>query len=63
MIATNINRMLSVALTLVLIVSSSQIVNGAQAPAAATADDTGTTTETSRQTASELQALVAPIAL
>ena len=54
---------LSVALTLVLIVFSSQILNGAQTPAATTAGDTGSPTETSPQTASELQALVAPIAL
>ena len=63
MIAKNMKKGLSVALTLVLIVFSSQILNGAQAPAAATAGDTGSPTETSPQTASELQALVAPIAL
>ena len=63
MIATNINRMIAVALSLVLVLSSSQILNGAQAPAAATSGDAGSPTETSPQTASELQALVAPIAL
>ncbi len=33
MMANNMNKMLSVALTLVLIVFSSQILNGAQTPA------------------------------
>jgi Protein of unknown function (DUF3300) len=63
MITKNMKKMLSVALTLVLIVFSSQILNGAQTPAATTAADAGNPTETSPQTASELQALVAPIAL
>ena len=55
--------MLSVALTLVLIVASSQMLNGAQTPHATTAADSGSPTEAAPQTASELQALVAPIAL
>ena len=55
--------MLSVALTLVLIVASSQMLNGAQTPDATTAADSGSPTESAPQTASELQALVAPIAL
>ena len=63
MMANNMNEMLSVALTLVLIVFSSQILNGAQTPAASTAPDSGSPTESAPQTASELQALVAPIAL
>lgn len=63
MIAKNMKKGLSVALTSVLIVSSFQILNGAQTPAAATAADTGDPGETSPQTASELQAVVAAIAL
>jgi len=63
MMTNNMNKMLSVTLALVLIVSSSQILNGAQAPAATTAAEGGSPTETAPQTASELQALVAPIAL
>ena len=63
MIAKNMKKGLSIALTLVLIVFSSQILNGAQTPAATTASDSGSPTESAPQTASELQALVAPIAL
>ena len=63
MMANNMNKMLSVALTLVLIVASSQMLNGAQTPDATTAADSGSPTESAPQTASELQALVAPIAL
>ena len=63
MMANNMNKMLSVALTSVLIIFSSQILNGAQTPAATTAADSGSPTESAPQTASELQALVAPIAL
>ena len=55
--------MLSVALTLVLIVASSQMLNGAQTPDATTAADSGSPTESAPQTPGELQALVAPIAL
>jgi uncharacterized membrane protein YgcG len=62
MIAKNLKKGLSVALALVLIVSSSQILNGAQTPDATTAD-TGNPAEAAPQTASELQGLVAPIAL
>ncbi len=63
MIAKNMKKGLSVALTLVLIVFSFQILNGAQTPAATTAAEGGSPTESAPQTASELQALVAPIAL
>jgi Protein of unknown function (DUF3300) len=63
MIAKNMKKGLSVALTLVLIVSSSRVLNGAQTPATTTAADSGSPTESAPQTASELQALVAPIAL
>jgi len=63
MMANNMNKMLSVALTLVLIVFSSQILNGAQTPAPTTAADSGSPSESAPQTAGELQALVAPIAL
>jgi uncharacterized membrane protein YgcG len=62
MIAKNMKKGLSIVLTLLLIVFSSQILNAAQTPAATTADS-GSPTEPSPQTASELQALVAPIAL
>jgi hypothetical protein len=58
----NMEKILSVMLTLVLLVASSQVMNGAQTPAAAPAD-TGSPTEAPPQSASELQALVAPIAL
>ena len=63
MIAKNMKKGLSVALTLVLIVFSSRVLNGAQPPATTTAADSGSPTESASQTASELQALVAPIAL
>jgi len=63
MMANNMNKMLSVALALGLIVFSSQILNGAQTPDATTAADSGSPTGSAPQTASELQALVAPIAL
>ena len=66
MMANNMNKMLSMVLTLVLIVFSSQIrqiLNGAQTPAATTAADSGSPTESAPQTPGELQALVAPIAL
>jgi uncharacterized membrane protein YgcG len=63
MITKNMKKGLSVALTLLLIVFSSQILNGAQTPDATTAADSGSPTGSAPQTASELQALVAPIAL
>jgi uncharacterized membrane protein YgcG len=63
MMANHMNKMLPVALTLVLIVFSSQILNGAQTPDATTAADSGSPSESTPQTPSELQALVAPIAL
>jgi hypothetical protein len=56
-------QILSVALTLVLLVASSHILNGAQTPAEVPSADTGNPTDTASQSASELQALVAPIAL
>jgi len=63
MIAKNMNKILSAALTLALIVSSSQMLDAAQTSTATTAADTGNPTESAPQTTSELQALVAPIAL
>ena len=63
MIAKSLEKVLSVALSLVLVIASSQILTGAQTPVATTAADGGSPTETAPQTASELQALVAPIAL
>jgi uncharacterized membrane protein YgcG len=63
MITKNMRQLLSIALTLVLVVASSQIVNGGQTPTTIPAADVGNPTETTTQTTSELQALVAPIAL
>src|SRR5271165_1242894 len=63
MIAKNKKKLVSVALTFVLVIASSQILNGSQTPASVPSTDTGNPTETSPMSASELQALVAPIAL
>src|SRR4029077_8413647 len=63
MTANNMKKVLSVALTLVLIVFSSRILSGAQTSDATTDADSGSPTESAPQTAGELQALVAPIAL
>src|SRR5271165_5637399 len=63
MIANKMQKLLSVTLTLALVIASSPILNGAQTPAGAPLSDTGNPTETASRSASELQALVAPIAL
>lgn len=59
----NTKKLLSVALTVVLVVASAQIVNGAQTPSPTPVPNGGPPTETTQQTPAELQALVAPIAL
>ena len=61
MFAHNVQRLLSVSLTL-LLSTAPQILNGAQTPEGAPAAS-GNPTEPAAQTASQLQALVAPIAL
>jgi len=63
MMANDMKKLLSAMLTLALVVSSSRILNGAQTPPATPGADSGVPTESSAQSASELQALVAPIAL
>ncbi len=61
MIAQNMKKILSVALSLVLATVSSQVLYGFQPQSPGT--DTGNPTDTAPQSAAELQALVAPIAL
>src|SRR5208283_507105 len=63
MIPQNTKKMLSVALTFLLVIASAQILIGFQTIPSAASTDTGTPTDTVPQTAAELQALVAPIAL
>ena len=61
--AKNPKKLLSLVLSLVLVSTSSQLLYGYQSQGAAPAQDTGTPTEAAPQSAAELQALVAPIAL
>ena len=63
MIAKNVKKVLSLALSLVLVIASSQTLNGAHTSTAAPSAATGNPTESAPQSASELQTLVAPIAL
>jgi hypothetical protein len=63
MISKNAKKYLSAVIGFVLASGSSQILYGYQAPAAAPAADTGNPTEGAPQSTSELQSLVAPIAL
>jgi hypothetical protein len=63
MIATKFQKVPSLALTSILVVVSSQVLNGDQTPAVTPSGDTGNPTEAISRSASELQALVAPIAL
>ena len=63
MIAKKMKKMLSVGLSFLFATASSQILYGYPVPQAAPGADTGTSTETVPNSASELQALVAPIAL
>src|SRR5208282_4105051 len=59
----NVKRMFSVALSLVFSAASTQLLYGGQAGTPAPAADSGNPTETAPDSASELQSLVAPIAL
>src|SRR5208337_2688234 len=63
MIVENMKKMLSVTVILSVALYSSQIVYGSQSQSSAPAADSGNPTEPASQSASELQALVAPIAL
>jgi uncharacterized membrane protein YgcG len=63
MIPNNMKKMLSVALTFLLVIASAQILNGFQTIPSVDSTDTGAPTGTVQQTPAELQALVAPIAL
>jgi hypothetical protein len=61
MIAQNTRKILSVVLSLMLTTASSPLLNGSQDPSPG--NDSGNPTDTVPQSAAELQALVAPIAL
>ncbi len=63
MIATDAKKILSVVLSFLLVTVSPQILCGYQSSASAPANDSGNPTETAPMSASQLQALVAPIAL
>jgi Protein of unknown function (DUF3300) len=63
MIAKNLEKVLSVAISIVVVSASSQILLFAQTPTTTTADDLGNPTDSAHQTSAELQSLVAPIAL
>ena len=63
MIAKNVKKMLSLFLSLVFATASSPALNGYQSQSSSPSADTGSPTEPTPQTASELESLVAPIAL
>jgi uncharacterized membrane protein YgcG len=63
MIFRNARQSLSVVISFILVCASSQMLLGDQTTESAAAANTGNPTETAHQSASELQALVAPIAL
>jgi uncharacterized membrane protein YgcG len=63
MIFKNARQAVSVVISFILVCASSQIVLGDQATDSAPAANNGNPTETAQQSASELQAIVAPIAL
>jgi hypothetical protein len=63
MILKNTKQCLSVVLSFVIVFASAQTLNGYQATAPPPAADAGNPTEGAPQSASELQSLVAPIAL
>jgi hypothetical protein len=63
MIAKNVKKMLSLSLSLVFATASSRALNGYQSHSSSPSVDTGSPTEPTPQTASELESLVAPIAL
>ena len=59
----NVKRISSVVLSFILLMGPSPVFYGYQAQESAPAPDTGNPTEAAPQSASELEALVAPIAL
>jgi hypothetical protein len=63
MICQNIKNFLSVVLTFILLTASPQILYGYQTAASPPPADSGSPTDPAPQSAAELQALVAPIAL
>jgi uncharacterized membrane protein YgcG len=63
MIVKNIKKMFTIVLSLVFATASSQLLYGYQTPNDAPGANTGSPTEAAPNSASELQALVAPIAL
>ncbi len=63
MVAKNIKKVFSLVLSLVFATASSHVVYGYQSQSSTTSTDTGSPTEPTPQTAAELEALVAPIAL
>ena len=63
MAAKNMNKMLGAVVSSILSIYSPQILHGSQSQASAPAADSGNPTEAAPQSTSELQALVAPIAL
>jgi hypothetical protein len=63
MIAKNLKKMFTVVLSFVFAIASSQILYGYQTPNDAPGANSGSPTETAPNSASELQSLVAPIAL
>jgi Protein of unknown function (DUF3300) len=63
MLAKDMRKILSAVLNLVLVNASSQILYGYQTQASEPTDDTGSSTEAAPMSTSELQSLVAPIAL
>ena len=63
MIAKNVKKMLSLFLSLVFATASSPALYGYQSQSSSASADTGSPTEPAPQTAAELEALVAPIAL
>src|SRR5271169_1903082 len=63
MILNEATKVLAVVLSFLLVAAPLQILYGYQTPAAAPAADTGNPTESAAMSASQLQALVAPIAL
>jgi uncharacterized membrane protein YgcG len=63
MIAKNVSKTLTVVMCFFLIHYSAQTLYGYQSPAPSPSDNSGSPTETTSQDASQLQALVAPIAL
>jgi hypothetical protein len=63
MISKNAAKALSLALTFVLVTASSPSLYGLQSPTSAPATDSGNPTDVAPQSATELQSLVAPIAL